>query len=550
MGPMLARLASQFRDVIADMPASRRTAVLIFMGLIISSMTALMMWARQPEFQVLFAGLSQADSASIVTRLREKKVPYELQSGGAAVLVPSEHVHEARLALAEEGIPSGGGIGFEIFDRSTLGVTDFVQRVNYQRALQGELARTIGQIRGVESARVHIVMPDRSLFAEQQRKPSASVIVKLAGGAVLPAGQVKAIVHLVASAVEGMESKSVTVVDARGNILAGGRPEAEDQQLTATQMEFKTQLERRLEGRVESMLAKVVGSGRAVARVDVDLNMRRVERTRELYDPEKQVVRSERRIKEASESGQAAAGGVPGVQSNVTASEQASPASQGAGGRSTQKSNRVTETVNYEIDKTIERVVEPTGDVRRVSVAVMVDGTYTTPAGGGAPQFQPRGQAELTNFTQLVSAAIGINQQRGDTVQVVSVPFQPAVPEGADLGVSAQQEFILTLVKYVLGVIALALIFFFVIRPLLAWVAALELRARPAREGLAAGHEGMVLPGGMMAALQGPQPEAEKTPQQLEIEEGRRIYEEVYSFVSENPEKTADILRGWVKERP
>lgn len=548
MGPILARLAVQFRDLISDMPASRRTAVLIFLGLIISSMTALMMWARQPEFQVLYAGLSQADSAAIVSRLRDKRVPFQLQAGGGAILVPGEQVHEARLALAEEGIPSGGGIGFEIFDRSTLGVTDFVQRVNYQRALQGELARTIGQIRGVESARVHIVMPDRSLFAEQQRRPSASVIVKLAGGAVLPANQVKAIVHLVASAVEGMESKGVTVVDARGNILAGGRPESEEQFLSASQMEFKTQLERRLEDRVESMLAKVVGTGRAVARVDVELNMRRVERTRELFDPEKQVVRSERRIKESSESGQAGAGGVPGVQSNISASEQSSPSAQAGGGRSAQKSNRVTETVNFEIDKTVERVIEPTGDLRRVSVAVMVDGTYTTPAAGGAPQFQARSQAEITNFTQLVSAAIGFNQQRGDAIRVVSVPFQAAVPDGAELGVSAQQEFVLTLVKYVLGLIALALIFLFVIRPLLAWVAAVELRARPGREGLAVGPEGVALPGGMMEAL-GPAPEPVKTAQQIEAEEARKIYEQVYSFVEENPDKAADLLRGWVKER-
>ncbi|MEK6709445.1 MAG: flagellar basal-body MS-ring/collar protein FliF [Nitrospinota bacterium] len=549
MGSALGRLLSQFQDLVADMPASRRAAVLIFLGLIISSMIALMMWARQPDFQVLYSGLSQPDSASVVARLRDKRVPFKLEAGGAAILVPAGEVHEARLALAEEGIPSGGGVGFEIFDRSTLGVTDFVQRVNYQRALQGELARTIGQIRGVESARVHIVMPDRSLFAEQQRKPSASVVMKLAGGAVLPPNQVKAVVHLVASSVEGLDSRNVTVVDARGNILAGGRPEAEEQFLTASQMEFKAQMERRLEDRVESMLVKVVGPGRAVARVDVELNMRRVERTRELFDPEKQVVRSERRSKESSESGQAGAGGVPGVQSNVPASEQAAAGRlQQAGQLSQQKNTRVNETVNYEIDKTVERVVEPMGDLRRVSVAVMVDGTYTQPAGGGQPQFQPRGQAEIANFTQLVSAAIGFNQQRGDTIRVMSVPFQVPSAEAGE-GATAQQAFVLTLAKYVMGVVALALIFLFVIRPLLAWVAALELRARPGREGLAAGPEGM-LPAGVMAQLQAAAPEAVKTAQQLEIEEARVIYEEVYNFVSESPDRTADLLRGWIKERP
>ncbi len=547
MGNMLLHLVNQFRELIADMPASRRTAVLIFLGVVVSSLVGLMMWARQPDFQVLYTGLSQSDAAAIVNRLREKRVPYQMDERGGVIMVPSDQVHEARLSLAEEGIPAGGGVGFEIFDRSTLGVTDFVQRVNFLRALQGELARTIAQIRTVESARVHIVMPDRSLFAEQQRAPSASVVVNLAGGATLPKNQVNAIVHLVASAVEGLESKNVTVVDTRGNVLAGGRPDSEEQFLTASQMEFKASLERRLESRIESMLAKVVGPGRAVARVDAELNMRRVERTRELFDPDKQVVRSERRVKESSESGQVGAGGVPGVQANVPPSERAGVA-QAQAGQSSQKSSRVSETVNFEIDKTVERVVEPRGDVRRVSAAVMVDGTYTPGAEGAPPRFQPRSQAEIDNFTALVSAAIGLNTQRGDTVRIVSVPFQETVPDGVALAAAAQQAFILTLVKYALGVVALALIFIFVVRPLLNWVSSVELGAAARREGLPVGPEGLPLPAGMMAALEAAR-EPEKTPQQLEAEEARKTYEEVYEFVSKSPEYTADLLRGWMKER-
>lgn len=549
MGNMLVRLVSQLQELFTDMPASRRTAVLIFLGLVISSLVALMMWAQKPDFQVLYSGISESDAASVVNRLRERRVPFQYERERGVILVPAGAVHESRLALAQEGLPTGGGVGFEIFDRSSLGVTDFVQRVNFLRALQGELARTITQLRAVEAARVHIVMPDRTLFTEERRQPSVSVALSLTGGATLSKGQVNGIVHLVASAVEGLESKNVTVVDQRGNVLAGGRSDEDEQFLTASQLEFETSLERRLENRVETMLAKVVGAGRAVARVDVDLNLRRVERTRELFDPEKQVVRSERRVKEKSESGQAPAGGVPGVEANVPASEQAGAAQTQAGGTN-QSSSRTSETVNFEIDKTVERIVEPTGDIRRISAAVMVDGTYAAAANGGAPQFQARSKEELDNFAALVSAAIGIDTKRGDTVKIVSVPIQAPVADGAGAAESAQRAFILTVVKYVLGVIALALIFIFVVRPLISWISTLEIAA-PRREGLPVGPDGLPLPEGVVpgALPAAPAAPAEKTPAQLEAEEARRIYEEVYGFVEDNPEKAADVLRGWAKER-
>ncbi|MFC1491526.1 flagellar basal-body MS-ring/collar protein FliF, partial [Nitrospinota bacterium] len=523
----LIQLAAQFWEIIANMSAARRIAVLMFMGVVISSLVGLMMWSARPDYQVLFSGLSQDDANTVVTRLREQRIPFLLESNGTVIKVPGTMIHETRLSLAEESLPMGGGLGFEIFDRSSLGVTDFVQKVNFLRALQGELARTIIQLRTVSSARVHIVMPDRSLFAEERREPSASVVVGLSSGGTLPKTQVNSIVHLVASAVEGLDAKNITVVDTRGNIMAGGEGDAEAGLLSATQLEFEVALERRMERRIESMLAKVVGAGKAVARVDLNLNMQRVERTRETFDPEKQVERSVRNVKESSQSGAGAAGGVPGVQSNVPASERSENVQQGAGAAG-QKSSRTSSTINYEIDKTIERIVEPVGEIRRISAAVMVDGTYT----GTPPQFQARTQAEIGNFTQLVSAAVGLNAQRGDTVRVVSVPFQaPAPPEEVGIVPVSQQAFVVDMIQYVVGIIALVLIFFFVVRPILNWISSMELRAAAPTEGLPAGMEGMVLPGGMPGAglLEEAAPPP-KTAEEIENEEAGKIYEQVYEY--------------------
>ncbi|MEE9275778.1 MAG: flagellar basal-body MS-ring/collar protein FliF [bacterium] len=550
MGNMLVRLANQVRDLFFEMPTSRRLAVLIFMGLVVSSMVALMIWARRPDYQVLYSGLSQSDASAVVSRLQDKQIPYRVEGAGI-IKVPANRVREVRLVFAEEGVPSGGAIGFEIFDRSSLGVTDFVQRVNFLRALQGELARTITQLSAVNSARVHVVMPERALFAEDKRKPTASVVVSLARAASLPKSQVKAIIHLVASAVDGLGSENVTVVDTRGNVLAGGKGDEEAGFLTATQMELKAGIERRLENRVETMLARVVGPGRVVARVDVELNMRRVERTREIFDPDKQVVRSERRVKEKNESGRPTAGGIPGVQANVPESERGQN-EQISSPNVTRKSSRTSETVNFEIDKTIERIVEPMGDIKRISAAVMVDGIMKDGAAGAPPQFEPRSKAEIDNFKVVVAAAIGINTQRGDSLQVISIPFGAAGIPGAETLVdSGQQTFILTLVKYVLGLIGLALIFFFVVRPLLTWISTLEVQPREQMvpEGMAIGPGGELLPEAMVRALGPPEPEVEITPEQREAEGARRLYEQVYEYVSNDPGKAADIIRGWVRER-
>ena len=545
---LLIQLVHQFWEVIVGMSAARRTAILLFMGIIISSLIGLMVWSSRPDYQVLYSGLAQDDAGTVLTRLRERRIPYILDGNGTVIKVPSSVLHEMRLAIAEENLPSGGGVGFEIFDRSSLGVTDFVQKVNFLRALQGELAKTITHIRSIKSARVHIVMPDRSLFSEEKRVPTASVVVGLSGAARLSKRHVNSIVQLVAGAVEGLESKNVTLVDNRGNILAGGKGDDDADLLSATQQEFEANLEGRMERHIESMLAKVVGVGKVVARVDLDLNMKRVERTREIFDPEKQIERSIRRIKESNQSGAAGTGGVPGVQANVPESERNKNVAAAAGGTE-RKSSRTSETINYEIDKTIERTVEPVGEIRKISVAVMVNGVAGTAPG----QFQPRPKAEIDKFKQLVRAAIGANTQRGDLVEIQSVPFVvPPPPEEGGIFPVSQQAFITDMVQYIVGIIALVMIFLFIVRPILSWLTSVELRAAPPSGALAAGMGAVALPGlpGAAALLAEPEVPVAMNKEEIQMEEAAKIYDQVYDFVSNNPEETADLLRRWVRESP
>ncbi|OGP95166.1 MAG: flagellar M-ring protein FliF, partial [Deltaproteobacteria bacterium RBG_19FT_COMBO_56_10] len=261
----------------------------------------------------LYAQLSPEDSGAVIEKLKEKKVPYKVD--GSSISVPADKVYETRMELAGEGLPQGGGVGFEIFDKTAFGVTDFVQKVNYKRALQGELSRTITQIKEIDTARVHLALPEKGVFLDEQKKARASVIVKLKPGRQLTQGQVSSIVHLVANSTDNLKPEDVAVVDTAGKMWTREADQDAGMMLSATQLEYKKSLEKDYEHRVQSMLEKAVGMNNVVARVSADVDTRHVERTEERYDPDGQVVRSEQRNKESSIGGIAALG-VPGVLSN------------------------------------------------------------------------------------------------------------------------------------------------------------------------------------------------------------------------------------------
>ena len=439
----------------------------------------LIAWSGEPDYQLLYSNLAPDDAGAILDKLREQKIRYRISSDGGAILIPRERVYETRLELAGDGLPKGGSVGFEIFDNTKLGMTEFVQNVNYQRACQGELSRTINGLAEVESSRVHIVMPPKSLFVEEEEPATASVVVKLRPGRVLKDDQVQGIVHLVSSSVSGLTPENVTIVDNSGRMLAGLKSTSKTGQVSSDQLAFQQKMEKNLEERIRTMLEAVLGHGKAAVRVSCALDFKEQEKTEERYQPDNRVVRSEQILSESSK-GKEVAEGVPGVMSNLSKDkEKANSSSPNRGGpnRAFAKQDR---TVNYEIGKVIRRTKEPVGTLKRISVAVMIDGTYKREKEGKKKEvwkYVPRSQEEMNQFEQIVKRAMNFDANRGDEITVANMPFEsgkvqlaradePVAEEG---WLSKLRTQIPLMKKGFVGFCVL-LSFVFIIRPLVRWL--------------------------------------------------------------------------------
>jgi flagellar M-ring protein FliF len=496
------------------------------LGLSILMFTLLIVFANRTEYRPLFARLSGEDAGEIVRKLKEQKVPYRIEADGSAILVPADKVYELRLSLASEGLPQGGGVGFEIFDRKNFGMTEFVQKLNYQRALQGELSRTISQLTGVEQARVHLAIPAKSLFKDEEKAPSASVVLKMKTAAPPRDSEVQGIVHLVASSVEGMDPDNVSVLDSRGKVLSRTGGSDLNGKMTSTMLEMQRSYEKTVEERLQSILDKAVGTGKSVARVNAVFDFKQVEKYEERYDPESTVVRSEQR-REEKNGATAGASGIPGVQSNTgkaTPPAAAQPLSQGS---------KSDETMNYEISRSTARIIEPVGTLAKISVAVLVDGKTEGAAGDGAkPRYTPRSADELQKIESLVKSAVGFNTERGDQVTVANIPFQDAY--GMEEGTGEawwQAPIIAALLKNALIGLGFLALLFFVVRPLLA---ILRQSKKTPTEGFSPLEEGAeLLENKEKLAL------AMHTSNQLELIEK----------VKQDPYQTAQILQNWLQHR-
>jgi flagellar M-ring protein FliF len=413
----------------------------------------------------LFTDLSFEDSSAIIRDLERQTIPYQIRNDGAIVLVPKDAVTRLRMKLAESGLPKGGGVGYEIFDKSdVLGATSFVQNINHLRALEGELSRTIRAIDRVAAARVHLVLPERPLFSRERQEPSASIVLKLRGS--LEAQQVRAIRHLVASAVNGLKPTRVSVVDESGRLLADGADDSLSG-VGGSADERKTAFERRLRENVENIVSSIVGPGRARVQLTADFDFNRVTQTTDKFDPEGRVVRSSQTREESQASSEGKEGQVT-VGNELPGAQQKKEGEAGGGNKS---DNRKTEEiVNYEISRTTKTEVIEGGRVNRISVAVLVDGTYAK--NGNESVYAPREKDELDRIAALVRSAIGFDQRRGDQVEIVNLRFAelPQNLAGAPKGWLELPEFtkddimrgIEMLVMGLLGLIVL----FFVIRPL------------------------------------------------------------------------------------
>jgi len=409
-------------------------------------------WSQTPDYTAAFTDLAPEDGSAIVDYLKENNIPFQLDNGGGTVRVPAAKVNEVRLALAGQGLPGKGTVGFELFDTASLGITDFTQQINYQRALEGELARTISSMKPVQSARVHIVIPQPSLFADEETPTTASVIIGMEAGQLLNKEQVSAVTHLVASAVEGLSPENLTIVDMNGNILSSGTDAGLGSvALSSNQIATQRAVEKDLEHRIETMLENVLGPNKAVVRVSADMNWDQVETQNEIYAPDQTagVVRSSRQIVEQAGGTDSSTGGIPGASSNIP---DAAPSYQteisGTTGSSYQRSDTTT---NYEISRSSSHIVSGTGQVKRLSVSVLIDNITDTTV--------------ISAIYQSTVAAAGLDTTRGDAITVNSIPFDrsAAIEEAAAMDAVRRQEFYLLLARW--GVVAVAMLaLFFVVR--------------------------------------------------------------------------------------
>ncbi len=446
--------------LVQEWPLSRKiaTAGVLLIALILS--VILVIQARTVDQQLLYANLSMSDAGSVINWLKNQKIEYSLRHDGKDIWVAADKLYQTRLDLAANGLPTGGGIGFEVFDKQSFALSDYVQKVNYTRALQGELARTITSLAPVESTRVHLALPEKRVLKSQQKNATASVIVTLVPGKSLEKQQVQGIIHLVAGSVADLEPANVKIIDANGVVLDGQKQGPDESLVSLDTLTFQREVEHNLEMRAQDLLDKTMGKDNAMVRVSATLDFSKVEKTQELFNADDPVVRSEQVNNESS--GADTTGGVPGVQSNLQGNE----FQQGA---SSPPSNKNSRTTNYEISKTISKVINPIGTISKLSVSVLVADKVKQEDSSAPTSTSPRSPEELKSIENMVASAIGLALDRGDMINVLSMPFiDPGKP--LNIGEQVPANFLyqyLPLVKYGLIGLGILLLYFLLVRPVI-----------------------------------------------------------------------------------
>ncbi|MGK2951096.1 MAG: flagellar basal-body MS-ring/collar protein FliF [Thiobacillus sp.] len=473
-------------------PGGQKVMLALGVAVAVAVMGAVWMWGQQPDYRVLFSNFSDRDGGAIVAELEKMNIPYKYAEGGGAVLVPAERVHDARLKLASQGLPKGGNVGFELMENQRLGSSQFIERVNFQRAMEGELARSIESVSSVQAARVHLAMPKESVFVSEQKAPTASVLLNLHPGRTLDQQQVSAIVHLIASSIPELPIKNVTVVDQNGNLLSDTGKAASINGMDPSQIKYVQELQQNVVRRIESIISPIVGPGNVRAEATADVDFSRSEQAVESYKPNQTPDAMVIRSQQTSESlnGNGNPGGVPGALTNqppppATApinapGQNAAAPANGAVNNNTRKDA----TVNYEVDKTIQYVQQGVGGLKRLSVAVVVNYKKSTNAEGKV-EMTPLTEAETIQVTNLVKEAMGFNAERGDSINVVNTPFAQAEQEALpELPWWKQPQYIeymemaKTAGKYLLMALALVILYLRVLKPLMKKLS--EISSRPA----------------------------------------------------------------------
>jgi len=518
----LGQLGERFNQL----SQGKKVAALSLVALALASLLVMSLWLKAPDYQLLYANLSQEDAGAIVEKLKNQKIPYEVSNGGRTIRVASDMIHETRLQLAGEGLPEGSDVGLEMFEDTPLGMTDFIQKINFQRALQGELTRTIKTLDAVAQVRVHLVIPKDNLFRKQKPKGKASITLKLKSGKSLSEGQIQGIVHLVSASVGSIEASNVVIVDVNGNLLSGGKEPSEGAMMSTSNFKHKLRVQKELQAKIIKMLEDALGSGKVIAKISTDLDFEQVERTEEIFDPDSQVVRSENQISESS-VGSIPPGGITGVQALVPSGEDS-----GSGAGQAAQRNKSNAVFNYEINKEVRRISKPVGEITKLSVAVMIDGTMA----GDPAEYQPRTPEEMAKYLQMVQSAVGFDADRGDVVQVENIQFDHSQldKEKAEIESAEQIDLALEVGKLVVGLIFLIMFFTRVIRPIITWMTT-TVEVIPQTEQLGGTDNN---------------PADEETKRLTEMEnQADKIRKSVNEFVGQDPKYTAGVIRKWMREK-
>lgn len=538
---MFIQVRDQFLSIWKRQSSVQRIVIIALVVSAIIMIPLFITWANTPTYSVAFSGLSEADAGEIVAKLDELAVPYQI-SGSGTIKVPSDQVYETRLRMAREGLPAGGNVGFEVFSGNTLGMTEFTQRVNYQRALEGELERTIGSLSAVEAVRVHVVTPEKTLLADQQSPTTASITIQEKAGSHLDAAQVSAITHLVASSVEGMKSENVVVIDVNGNLLATGATDGQMQ--TSAQSDGHRAVEinagNDLKKKVQSILDTALGPNRSVVQAGVTMDWTERQTTTQAFDPLSNVVRSSQTISEVYTTTGGVVGGIPGAATNLPTVSNTTSSSSG------QQLNyqKNEHTVNYEITQSESTTVQPAGDIQRITLSVLVDGVTNT--------------VQLEALKSVIGAAAGISVDRGDVLAVESLAFDRTYfqEQAADLTSSERNDLYWKVGQAVAaGLLLIALLWY--VQRLLSNLRLVSSQAwTPVMKPVA----DMALPQPMMAMSESmsvpppplmpepiilPEPKIDVPALSAEDEQMQKI---ITRLAEENPSSVAEIIQMWLSE--
>jgi flagellar M-ring protein FliF len=537
-----------FVQRVMALPTQRKLMLAGGIAALIAIFMAMMVWGREGDYRVLYANLSDKDGGAILTQLQQMQVPYKMADGGGAILVPADKVHDVRLKLASAGLPKGSVVGFELMENQKFGVTQFQERLNFQRGLEGELTRSIQSISSVQSARVHLALPNQNGFFREQQKASASVVLTLYPGRTLDRGQIAGIVHLVSSSVPEMSTKAVSIVDQTGALLSGPQEGADQTGLDAQQLQYVRQIESNYTQRIRDILEPVVGKDNLRAQVNAEVDFSQIESTAEEYKPNQgqQASASIRSQQTSEQSGQGSAtpSGVPGAASNqppvpatapVNGSAQQLQAAQGGTTNSTSRREAVT---NYEVDKTVRVTRNATGTIKRLNAAVVLNHRTVTDAKGKTTT-QPISPEELDKLTALVRETIGADDKRGDSVKIINTPFHVDKEEVDETPLWKRPETIdiVRTLALPLGLaIAAVVVVFGAIRPAIKAAQPPEPSPEELQKLNAVVDDANELPGAQeteLLALEGPSGPDPR------LESARQ-------FARDNPLAMANVVRGWM----